>query len=107
MLEKIKLIKQETENIQIKTAAELESFRLKYLSRKGIVSNLVDAFRELPAEKKKEIGKPLNELKAFLERLLAENTELFEKQGEGSMDFDDSLPVSAVDIGARHPISIV
>jgi phenylalanyl-tRNA synthetase alpha chain len=107
MLDIISQIRSEVENFKIKSAAEMEAFRLKYLSRKGIVNNLVNSFRELPPDKKKEIGKPLNELKALLESMLSEAVDTFSTAEAGGSEFDSSLPVVAYPIGSRHPLSIV
>ena len=63
MLDKIKALLKEVENIKAKNAEELEALRIKYLSKKGEISALMNDFRNVPAEQKREIGKCLNELK--------------------------------------------
>ena len=63
MLDKIKALLKEVENIKAQNAEELEALRIKYLSKKGEISALMNDFRNVPAEQKREIGKCLNELK--------------------------------------------
>ena len=51
------------ENFQDK-AANIEMFRVKYLGKKGIISELFEQFKAVPNEEKKDLGKALNLLKA-------------------------------------------
>ena len=88
--------------------ADAEQFRLKFLSKKGSVSVLIDAFRALPPDEKKKWGKDLNQLKAAAEAIYEDL-----KQGEAaSVDtvathvvFD--LPVYLHEPGGKHPINLV
>ncbi|MBS3913400.1 MAG: phenylalanine--tRNA ligase subunit alpha [Bacteroidetes bacterium] len=107
MLESIRNIREEAERIKIQSSEELEKFRLKYLSKKGLVNHLIAGFRDLPGEKKKEVGKALNDLKAFLERILEEGNALYLQSEDEAKKVDDSLPVNAYRVGSRHPISLV
>lgn len=63
MLEKIKQILDEVQSLTAATPEEAEALRIKYLSKKGEISALMDEFRTVPAEMKKELGKRINELK--------------------------------------------
>ena len=45
--------------------ADVEALRIKYLSKKGAISALMNDFRNVPAEQKRELGQALNELKNF------------------------------------------
>ena len=60
MIEKIKHLLSEAENLQAHNAEELESLRLKYLSKKGLVNQLMADFRNVPAEQKREVGILIN-----------------------------------------------
>ncbi len=51
------------DSMKIETAEELEEFRINFLSKKGKLADLVQQFRSVPPAKKKEFGKPLNEIK--------------------------------------------
>ena len=63
MLEKIKQLLEEINALTAATPEEAEALRIKYLSKKGEVSRLMDDFRSVPAEMKKEFGMRINELK--------------------------------------------
>ena len=64
MLEQVKALHQELENIQASNQGELESFRLRFISRKGIITELFQGLKDAPPEDRKELGKTLNELKS-------------------------------------------
>ncbi len=63
MLEKINRLLTEISSLSVKNQEELELFRLKYLSKKGLISELFEDFRNVPASEKKDIGQKLNLLK--------------------------------------------
>ena len=63
MLEKIHSLKAEIETLQASTPEEVEALRIKYLSKKGEVSNLMADFRNVPADQKKAVGMEINALK--------------------------------------------
>lgn len=107
MLDEIRQIEQETAELEIKNSNDLENFRLKYLSTKGKINQLMDEFRNLPPEQKKEIGKPLNALKQQLENFFRATRDQLEASSSTEHDFDDSLPVRAKQTGASHPLKIV
>jgi len=63
LLEKINTIKQEIKAFKALDNDHIEAFRLKFISRKGIMSNLFDEFKAVPNNHKKAVGQALNELK--------------------------------------------
>ncbi len=63
MLQKITELLQEVSSVTAKNSDELELFRLKYLSKKGLLSDLFEDFKNVPSSSKKEIGQKLNLLK--------------------------------------------
>ncbi len=107
MIDKINNLKAEIESLAASNAADVEALRIKYLSKKGIISILFNEFRQLPPEQKKEIGKPLNELKDFA----TEKINLLREASEATDSIDESLDLSrtaaAMPLGSRHPLSIV
>lgn len=107
MLEKIQQIEKETSALEFQNAQDVENFRLKYLSRKGIINELLDEFRALGPEQKRETGKPLNALKAKLEEILKSHESLKEASAKTQHAEDLSLPVDAFKVGSRHPITLV
>ncbi len=107
MIEKINALYKKIEGIQITSLDELELFRLEYLSKKGIISLLFEEFKNIPASDKKQIGKPLNDLKLLAEKIYKENKNKFEEQQISGKTLDYSLPSINNNFGNRHPISIV
>jgi phenylalanyl-tRNA synthetase alpha chain len=107
MLEKILQIEKETAALEFQNAQDVENFRLKYLSRKGIINELLDEFRAMGPEQKRETGKPLNALKARLEEILKSHESLKQAGTKTDQSEDLSLPVDGFNVGSRHPITLV
>ena len=107
MLDKIKALLIEVENMKAANAEELEALRIKYLSKKGEISMLMNDFREVAGEQKREIGKYLNELKVKTQRKIAELKEGFENVQTVSNDIDLTRTAYPIQLGTRHPLSIV
>ncbi|MCH5222966.1 MAG: phenylalanine--tRNA ligase subunit alpha [Muribaculaceae bacterium] len=108
MLEKISALTEEVSNVKVSSKEELESFRLKYLSKKGLVSELMEEFRTVPPEQKRELGQKLNSLKVFIND---KYNELKDNLSSGSAsDFagiDLTRTATQFPVGSRHPISII
>ena len=78
MLEKIEQLIAEINNLKVQSADELEALRLKYLSKKGAINDLMADFRNVPNEQKREIGQKLNELKNLAQDKINSLKEAFE-----------------------------
>lgn len=65
MIEKIKSLRSELESAVAEDAAAVEALRIKYLSKKGAISALMNDFRNVAPEQKRELGQALNELKTY------------------------------------------
>ncbi|SHG19791.1 phenylalanine--tRNA ligase subunit alpha [Dysgonomonas macrotermitis] len=107
MIEKINKLLAEIEDIKASNIQELEDLRIRFLSKKGAVSALMDDFRNVAAEEKKNIGMRLNELKTKAQdriNLLRENL-------ENSSTSEDTIDLTRtaypVQLGSRHPLSLV
>lgn len=107
MLDKIKALLKEVENIKAQNAEELEALRIKYLSKKGEISALMNDFRNVPAEQKREIGKCLNELKEAAQNKINAIKEGFENTQSVDQEIDLTRTAYPVELGTRHPLSIV
>ena len=83
MLDKINHLKAEIESLKASKADEIETLRIKYLSKKGEISQLFNDFRNVAAEHKKEVGKLLNELK---EQALTKINDLKNELGSEEQD---------------------
>ncbi len=107
MLDTIKKLHTEIIALKINSRQELESYRLKYLSKKGIISSLFEEFRNIPVTIKKETGQRLNELKLTAQlKFDSLKSSLNTAQETGKYD-DLTKPVHWHMSGSRHPISIV
>lgn len=107
MLDKIKALLKEVENIKAQNAEELEALRIKYLSKKGEISALMNDFRNVPAEQKREIGKCLNELKEAAQNKINAIKEGFENTQSVDQEIDLTRTAYPIELGTRHPLSIV
>ncbi len=107
MIEKIQQLLAEVENLTAQNAEELEALRIKYLSKKGAINDLMADFRNVAAENKKEVGMKLNELKNRAQEKITALKEIFESQDTGCNDLDLTRTAYPIDLGTRHPLSIV
>ena len=107
MIAKINQLLQEVEALKAANAEELEALRIKYLSKKGAINDLMADFRNVAAEQKKEVGMRLNELKNKAQEKIASLKEQFESQDTGCDDIDLTRSAYPIELGTRHPLSIV
>ncbi len=97
----------EVDNLSANSAEELEALRIKYLSKKGAINDLMADFRNVPAEQKKEVGMRLNALKTRATERIAELKEAFETNDSGVAEMDLTRTAYPIELGTRHPLSIV
>ena len=107
MIAKINQLLQEVEALKAANAEELEALRIKYLSKKGAINDLMADFRNVAAEQKKEVGMRLNELKNKAQEKIVALKEQFESQDTGCDDIDLTRSAYPIELGTRHPLSIV
>lgn len=107
MIAKIEQLLKEVEVLHATNAEELEALRIKYLSKKGAINDLMADFRNVPAEQKKEVGMKLNELKTKAQDKINALKEQFECQDNGCDGLDLTRSAYPVKLGTRHPLTIV
>ena len=107
MLAKIEQLLQEIEGLQASNAEELEVLRIKYLSKKGVINELMADFRNVPAEQKKEVGMKVNELKNKAQEKIAVLKETFATQDNSAAEMDLTRTAYPIELGTRHPLNIV
>lgn len=107
MLEKIDQISQELNKASVSSAEELEAFRIKYISRKSVVGELFDQFKNVAPEERKEFGAKLNQLKNQAQEKFKELIASLEagNQDSGSDKIDLTLPPYNSRIGSVHPLT--
>lgn len=91
----------------ISTKDHAEEFRLKFLSKKGELNELFEAFKLISGEEKKNLGKVLNVVRQEIENKFKEAKDRFESDDSSEIIVDDSLTVNAYQMGSLHPVSIV
>ena len=108
MIERIDRLVSEIETIKAGSLEEVEQLRLKYLSKKGLVSVLFDDFKGVPPEMKREVGQLLNDLKNKAHQKIEALKSGFDEVSTASTaSFDLTRPVNNTQPGSRHPLSIV
>ena len=107
MIAKIEQLLKEVEALHASNAEELEALRIKYLSKKGAINDLMADFRNVPAEQKKEVGMRLNELKTKAQDKINALKEQFENQDNDCDGLDLTRSAYPVKLGTRHPLTIV
>lgn len=110
MREKINKLLQEVEQLAAGTKEQVEEYRIKWLSKKGEITELFDEFKTVTPELKRELGQKLNELKNKAQEKINELKERFDSDASANIaaDLDLSLPDDPhVSLGSRHPLSII
>ena len=107
MLDKINALKAEISELKASNAEAVEALRLKYLSKKGAVNQLMADFRNVAADQKKAIGMAINELKTLATEKINALKEATELADDTTDDLDLSRTASPVRLGTRHPLSLV
>ena len=86
---------------------EVEAFRIKYLGKKGILNDFFAAFKEVPPQEKRDYGQALNTLKnAVVEKVKTLQVQTTDTASQGNHG-DLSRPGFPLELGARHPLSLV
>ncbi|KJD36645.1 phenylalanyl-tRNA synthetase subunit alpha [Tamlana sedimentorum] len=108
MIDKIKELIAEAEAFKAETIEEVEDFRIKYLGKKGLLNAYFAEFKNVANEQKKEFGQTINKLKTTAQTKVDELKDVLESKEEENGVFGDlSRPGQPVQLGSRHPISIV
>jgi len=108
MLEKIEKHIAEVEAFKTTSKEEVENFRIKYLGKKGLLNDFFSEFKNVPNEQKKEFGQLVNKLKNITEEKVNSLKDSLESKEELKGIYGDlSRPGDPIELGSRHPISIV
>ncbi len=106
MQEKIKSILQEVKNLKPANADDVEQFRIKYLSKKGVIAQLFSDFKNVANDEKRTVGQMLNELKNTTQDMLNDMRDMYTNQNSVAK-LDLTRTPSAIEFGTRHPLSLV
>lgn len=107
MLEKVEQVRKEIEDFDIKNPETLEAFRLKFISKKGTMSELFDLFKSVPNEEKKAFGMALNQVKELSRLKFEAGISLVKatKSTAKAAPVDLTLPPEDAEPGSIHPIT--
>ncbi len=84
----------------------LERVRIRFLGRKGEVTELFKLLKQVPAEQKREAGRLLNELKNLVSNAIARKKEELESAIQTAA-YDVTLPGRPLSLGHKHPLTQV
>ena len=107
MINKINALLAEINNLHANNSEEIEALRIKYLSKKGEITQLMNDFRHVAAEEKRVIGKMLNGLKEKAQQQINLLKESVDNQNIPDDVPDLTRTSYPYRIGTRHPLSIV
>lgn len=107
MKERIQSLLEQVGDMKAADAEELETLRIKYLSKKGEITELFNEFREVPKEEKKELGQALNQLRQQAEARINEMREQFDAVRAQQDKLDLTRTPDPIELGTRHPLSLV
>ena len=106
MQELIEKYKQEVSSFKSSDVKEIEFFRIKFMSKNGILNNLFNDFKKIEPEEKRKIGLLINDLKnCILSKI--ESLKIKPKEKSNVQKFDFTLPSSINKNGSLHPLTIV
>mgnify|MGYP000078410677 CR=1 FL=1 len=108
MKQKIEALLSEIQELTCKTQQDIENARVRLLGKKGSITSLFEEFRTVPPEMKREFGQKLNQLKNAAAAKIESLRETVEESGSKSgSSFDLTMPGEPLQLGSRHPVSIV
>ena len=108
MIEEIQKKIQQALSFSAKNNDDLEKFRIDFIGKKGFVSHFFSEFKKVEPSKKKEYGLAINELKNITLSKIEELKKALNKDSGNTVeDLDLTKPGSMIELGSRHPISII
>lgn len=108
MIDKIKELIGEAEAFTTDNKEALDAFRIKFNSKKGLINEIFAEFKNVPNDQKKAFGQAINSLKNTVENKIKNIQEVLEDKEEALGIYGDlTRPGTPINIGSRHPISLV
>lgn len=110
MLDKVKDLHQEIKQFDINTPEQLELFRMKFISRKGVITELFEGLKSVPQADRRTVGQELNGLKNLAQERFETFSQLVDEQratANNAPPVDLTLPTIPNLTGTQHPLSLV
>ena len=106
--ENIQQVLAEIDSLKAQNEKDLEELRIKYLSKKGIVAEMMNEFRNVGSDQKRELGIAINNLKSAAQQKINQLRERLQTSSAPcDTDIDLTRTAYPLQLGTRHPISIV
>ena len=106
MIEKLKKHITDLKKFESQDLNEIESLKIKFLGRKGIVNDLFSAFKDVPSDQKKEFGQKINELKVLAQKKYDDLKSNIKKSSK-IISEDFTKPGFPITSGSLHPITVI
>lgn len=104
----LEVLETEINSFEPQSKEQLESFRIKYAGKKGILTDLFSEIKNIEPSDRKEFGRKVNNIKNLVEQKLTLGNEKFRDESSKSVaDLDLTRPGEPLQLGSRHPISII
>jgi len=107
MKSKIASINNEIDSFSPLSLEEIELFRIKMLGKKGSITSLFADFRSVPVDEKKEVGQLINSLKNRVVEIIDTAKLQFKQNGTKTSLIDLTVQQELIELGSRHPISLI
>ena len=108
MIDRIQHLIDEANSFTTDSLPELEAFRIKFLGKKGLLNDLFADFKTVPNQQKKAYGQAINTLKSTAQdKVNTLKAALETNSVQNSSIGDLTRPGDPIQVGGRHPISLV
>tara|TARA_Y100000389_G_scaffold7092_1_gene6874 strand:+ start:3715 stop:4734 length:1020 start_codon:yes stop_codon:yes gene_type:complete len=108
MISEIEKKIKEVKSFNPKDFKDLENFRIKYIGKKGFINHFFSEFKKVKSSDKKAYGLAINELKKLVIKKLEDLNSKFNSVNISDLEKEDlTRPFSVLELGSRHPISII
>ena len=108
MISEIEKKLKEVKSFNPKDFKDVENFRIKYIGKKGFINHFFSEFKKVKSSDKKAYGLAINELKKLTIQKLEDLNSKFNSVNTSSIEKEDlTRPFSVLELGSRHPISII
>jgi len=108
-IDQLKAYKIEIDQASPSSADELEQFRIRFLGSKNVLKPLFSEIKNIPPEQRKGFGQQINAIKLLAEEKYEELESQISRAGqqESAQKMDLSRPGYPMELGSRHPVSLV
>ncbi|MBL4861655.1 MAG: phenylalanine--tRNA ligase subunit alpha [Crocinitomicaceae bacterium] len=107
MEKKVSNLREEISNYSIGSKEQLEAFRIAFLGSKSSIKALFSELKSVPGDQKREMGQLLNGLRQTAQERFDQGKERLQEQQSEENKLDLSRPGDQLEVGARHPLSLV